>query len=257
MKLLELWPQPNFAGSGTRSNFIRNPPWTIDRDNVDTRVDHNLSDSDKIFGRVSIARYKSLRDSVFPQPARGGQGNDRGIDDNPARSVAFSYTRIIRPTLLNEFRYGFLRQVVDKRELSDEPFAELTAKYGIHGIPPAGRLFGLPQFTLSGRIGYQDLGEPGSMPNFKIHQVHQYLDNVSWNRGNHNFKFGTDLRWNRSDIFGGASSHGNFTFDGQFTGHQPGRFPAGRRGAVGPDHAVARADALPQLHVLCAGRLES
>ena len=59
-----------------------------------------------------------------------------------------------------------LRQVVDKRELTDVPFAELTAKYGIQGLPAAGRLFGLPQFSLSGRIGYQGLGEPGSMPNF-------------------------------------------------------------------------------------------
>ncbi|MGH9661948.1 MAG: TonB-dependent receptor domain-containing protein, partial [Bryobacteraceae bacterium] len=39
----------------------------------------------------------------------------------------------------------------------------------------------------------------------------------SWNKGNHSFKFGADLRWNRSDIFGGSSAHGNFTFDGQFT----------------------------------------
>ena len=217
-KLLELWPQPNFTGSGTRNNFIRNPPWAADRDAWDTRIDHNLSEKDKIFGRVSISPFQNVREGVFSEPARGGQNNDRALDDNDARSVAFSYTRIFRPTLLNEFRYGFLRQKVDKRELTDQPLADLTAQYGIRGIPPNGRLFGLPQFTLSGRINYTGLGEPGSMPNFKIHQVHQYLDNVSWNRGNHNFKFGTDLRWNRSDIFGGASSHGGFTFDGSFTG---------------------------------------
>jgi hypothetical protein len=56
------------------------------------------------------------------------------------------------------------------------------------------------------------------MPNFKVHEVHQFLDNLSWNRGKHNLKFGADLRWNRSDIFGGNTSHGNFNFDGQFTG---------------------------------------
>ncbi|MGH9722669.1 MAG: carboxypeptidase regulatory-like domain-containing protein [Bryobacteraceae bacterium] len=217
-KVIELWPQPNFSGSGTRSNYIRNPPWSTDRDAYDTRIDHNLSGNDKLFGRFSLSRFDNLRDSVFPAPARGGQNNDRALDDNDARSVAFSYTRIIRPTLLNEFRYGFLRQKVDKRELSTEPLSALTAQYGIRGIPPNDRLFGLPQFTLSGRVGFQGLGEPGSMPNFKIHQVHQYLDNISWNRGNHNFKFGADFRWNRSDIFGGASSHGVFTFDGQFTG---------------------------------------
>ncbi len=216
-RVLELWPQPNFAGSGTRANFIRNPPWNTTRDAIDGRVDHNLSDSDKIFGRVSLMRFDNLRESVFEPPARGGQGNDRAFDDNDARSAAFSYTRILRANLINEFRYGFNRQKVDKRELSKEPLSELTARYGIRGIPGNDRLFGLPLFTLGGAIGYQNLGEPGSMPNFKISQVHQYLNNLSWNKGRHNFKFGADLRWNRSDIFGGNSSHGNFTFDGNFT----------------------------------------
>ncbi|MCL5742669.1 MAG: TonB-dependent receptor, partial [Acidobacteria bacterium] len=232
VKLFDLWPQANFSGSGTRSNFIRNPPWNIGRDNVDARVDHNISDNDKIFARVSIARNMTLRDGVFAEPARGGQGNDRGIDDNPARSVAFSYTHIFRPNLLNEFRYGFVRQVANKRELTDQSFADLTSQYGIRGIPTPGGLYGLPQFTLSGRVGYQNLGETGSMPNFKIHQVHQYLDNVSWNHGNHNFKFGTDMRWNRSDILGGGNSHGNFTYDGQFTGVSLADFLLGMTGQL-------------------------
>ena len=226
-RMLELWPQPNFSGSGTRSNFIRNPPWNATRDALDARVDHNLSEKDKIFGRFSLMRFDNLRDGVFEAPARGGQNNDRAFDDNDARSIAFSYTRIFTPTLVNEFRYGFVRQKVDKRELSKDPLSELTERFGIRGIPGDSRLFGLPQFTLSGRVTYTGFGEPGSMPNFKIHQVHQYLDNVSWNRGRHNAKFGVDLRWNRSDIFGGASSHGSFTFDGQFTNISLGDFLLG------------------------------
>ncbi len=216
-KLLDLWPAPNFAGSGTRQNFSANPPWNLNRDQVDARVDHNLSDNDKIFGRVSINRSDGLRSSIFAPPARGGQGNDRAVDKNSAHSAAFSWTRILRPTLINEFRYGFVRQLVDKRELSTESTAELTKRYGITGIPEDSQLRGLPQFTLSGGITYQGLGEPGSMPNFKIHQLHQFLDSLSWNHGNHSFKFGGDLRWNRSDIFGGDAAHGGFTFDGSGT----------------------------------------
>ncbi|MBM3747415.1 MAG: hypothetical protein FJW34_16645, partial [Acidobacteria bacterium] len=231
-KMIELWPQPNFAGSGTRANFIRNPPWNTTRDALDARIDHNLTENDKMFGRFSLSRYDNLRDSLFEPPARGGQGNDRAFDDNDARSAAFSYTRLFTPTLLNEFRYGFNRQKVDKRELSKELSSELNARYGIKGIPAHGRLFGLPLFTLSGALGYANLGEPGSMPNFKISQVHQYLNNLSWNRGNHNFKFGADVRWNRSDIFGGASSHGSLTFDGQFTRVSFGDFLLGMPGSA-------------------------
>ena len=216
-RMLDLWPQPNFAGTGTRANFIRNPGWSTTRDQVDTRIDHNLSAADKLFGRLSVFRFDNLRDSVFEQPARGGQNNDRAFDDNDARSVAFSYTRILTPRLLNEFRYGFSRQKVDKREITHELLGTVTERYGIRGIPGNDRLFGMPEFSFSGGIGYTGLGEPGSMPNFKISQVHQYQENLSWNRGAHNFKFGADLRWNRSDIFGGSSSHGSFSFDGQFT----------------------------------------
>jgi hypothetical protein len=226
-RMLELWPMPNFAGLGTRQNFIRNPPWNTTRDQIDGRMDHNFSDNDKVFGRLSLNRFDMFRGSVFDPPARGGQNNDRAFDDNDARSAAFSYTRVLRPTLINEFRYGFSRQKVDKRELSQEPMAQVNERYGIRGLPAHDRLFGLPMFSLGGAIGYQNLGEPGSMPNFKISQVHQYLNNLSWNRRNHNVKFGMDLRWNRSDIFGGAGAHGNFTFDGQFTGVSFGDFLLG------------------------------
>jgi Carboxypeptidase regulatory-like domain len=217
-KLLPLWPAPNFAGTNSRNNFVSNPPSTVKRDNIDTRIDHNFSDKDKIFGRFSRQGFTSDVESIFPEPARGGDGNTFSINTNPAHSVAFSYTRILRPTLVNEFRYGFVRQLVNLHELTNQPLSELTAQYGIKGIPGNGSLFGLPLFTLNGGIGFQGLGEPGSMPNFKIHQVHQYLDNVSWNRGNHNFKFGTDLHWQRSDILGGNNSHGQFQFNGTFTG---------------------------------------
>jgi hypothetical protein len=218
-RMLELWPAPNFGGSGTRQNYISAPPWNTDRDQLDVRIDHNVSSADRIFGRFSKSKFDTLRGAALPQPGRGDQGNDRAFDDNDARSGVFSWTRVLTPTLINEFRYGFIRQKVDKRELTDLPFSELTTKFGITGIPANDRLFGLPRFALAAPIGYTGLGEPGSMPNFKIHQVHQWLDNVSWNRGAHSFKVGLDLRWNRSDIFGGAGSHGNFQFDGQFTGN--------------------------------------
>jgi hypothetical protein len=216
--LLALWPEPNFGGSGTRQNFTATPPWNNDRDQFDTRIDWDASEKDKIFGRYSRNRTDNLRGSVFAAPARGAQNNDRAFDDDDANSAVFSWTRLLSPTLVNEFRYGFSRQKVDKRELSEEPMRELMDQYGIRGIPAYDRLYGLPRFAFAGAVPYEGLGEPGSMPNFKIHQVHQYLNNLSWYRGNHNFKVGGDLRWNRTDIFGGNQAHGNFNFDGQFTG---------------------------------------
>ena len=167
---------------------------------------------------------------MFPEPARGGQNNDRGIDDNPARSIAFSYTRIFRPTLLNEFRYGFLRQVVDKRELTGQSFADLTSQYGIQGIPAAGRLFGLPAVyalrprRLSGfrraRLHAEFQDPPGaSIPGQRLLESRQpqfqvrhrpALEPLGYLRRRH--------------------SHGNFTYDGQFTGISLADFLLGHTG---------------------------
>jgi hypothetical protein len=216
-KLLPLWPEANFAGTG-RTNFVANPPSVLTRNTFDTRVDHNFSDRDKIFGRFSHQVLNSNINSIFPEPARGALGNTYSVNTNPAYSVAFSYTRIFRPTLVNEFRYGFGRQLVNLHELTDVPLSKLTDQYGINGVPGNASLFGLPEFDLTGGVNFTGLGETGSMPNFKIHQVHQYLDNLTWNHGNHSFKFGTDLHWQRSDILGGNSSHGQFQFNGSYTG---------------------------------------
>ena len=217
VKMIELWPSPNFSGSGTRSNYISGPAWINDRDQYDWRVDHSLTERDKIFGRFSKNNIENVRGAVFAGPARGGQANDRAIDSDSAHTGAFSWTHILSPSLVNEFRYGFIRQKADKHELTEELSTDLNAKYGIRGVPPIANLRGLPIFGFAGGINYTGFGEPGSMPNFKIHQVHQWLDNVSWNHGNHSYKAGVDLRWNRSDIFGGDAGHGNFQFDGTFT----------------------------------------
>jgi hypothetical protein len=216
-KLLSLWPEPNLTGVG-RTNFNANPPSTLDRNTLDARIDHNFSDRDKVFGRFSHQVLNSDIEGIFPEPARGALGNTYSINDNPAYSVAFSYVRILKPTLVNEFRYGFIRQSVDLHELTSTPLSDLTAKYGINGIPGNSSLFGLPEFDFTGAVNFTGLGETGSIPNFKIHQVHQYLDNLTWNRGNHSFKFGADLHWQRSDILGGNSSHGDFSFNSSYTG---------------------------------------
>ena len=226
-KLLPLWPEPNYVGPG-RSNYVSNPASTLWRNTIDTRIDHSFTDRDKIFGRFSHQILNSDINSIFPEPARGALGNTYSVNTNPAYSVAFSYTHIFGPTLVNEFRYGFVRQLVNLHELTDTPLSSLTAKYGINGIPGNSSLFGLPEFDFTGSgLGFTGLGETGSIPNFKIHQVHQYLDNLTWNHGNHSFKFGTDLHWQRSDILGGNNSHGVIGFNGTYTGISLGDFLVG------------------------------
>lgn len=215
-KLIQLYPEPNFTPSGTRANYVSGPPWKETRDQIDTRIDHNFSDQDKLFGRVSLMRYVNRRESVLPIPARGAQGNDFAEDDNDAHTLAVGYTKIFSPTLINETRFGYRRLKVDKKPLTKEE--DLSEKFGIRGVQQFKDITGLPRFTFSGRFGFQGLGEAFFANNYKVSEGYQYLSNMTWIRNNHTLKFGADIRFDRTDIVGSRNAIGEFNFNGKFTG---------------------------------------
>lgn len=213
-RLAELWPLPNFGGSGARANYIAAPPWKQSRDQVDARVDHNFNESNKVFARVSITDTQNERYPSLPQPARGGQGFEWNRFNNPARSAALSYTRIVSPSMVNEARLGFSRLNVIAT-----PFAEkwYGSEYGIRIPRPDERITGLPQFTFGGRFGYTAIGESQFAPTQKIGENLQLLENLTWIRSSHTIKAGIDIRWTRADNFSAQNAPGVFNFNGRFT----------------------------------------
>src|SRR5262249_27931484 len=86
--LLPLLPPRNFPASGTRANYISAPPFTVTRDQIDTRVDHNISSYDRMFVRFSATHLHQVRSSVFPTPARGDDDAFRNRTDTPVRNLA-------------------------------------------------------------------------------------------------------------------------------------------------------------------------
>ena len=114
-------------------------------------------------------------------------------------------------------------------------------------------MFGLPPISLGGPLSFQGLGETGSLPNFRIVQVHQYLDNLSWTRGNHSLKVGVDVRWNRSDALIGGGSHGGFSFSGNFTRASMADYLLGWTTGATLSTITSANLRVSQLHVLCHG----
>lgn len=220
-KLLALYPEPNFVGS-TRANYVSSPPWRVDRDQYDIRIDHHFAASDTVFGRVSWYRFDNLRGAPLPGIARGGGvGNDRALDDNDGLSLAVSHTHIFHPSLLNEFRFGYKFLKVDKIHAdTTETVQELARKFGIRGIPetPERRVLGLPVFALGGALGFTGLGGSGSLPNFKETGTFQFLDNVTLIRGRHSLRLGADIRYDNTNIRGCNICRGQFQFTGRYTG---------------------------------------
>ncbi len=218
LKLLTLYPEPNYQDPATRDNYLSHPPWRIDRNQFDFRLDHTLSERDMAFGRYSFYRFHSLRAGPLPGLARGGIGNDRALDDNRGQHLTLSETHVFGLSLINEVRLGYKSLRAYKRNSSDVPLAEANARFGIRGVPPTPGIFGLTRFLFAGRLGYQGLGGAMFQPNLKGASTVQILDNFTWLRGNHALKFGADIRYDRSDIDGSQWSRGEYQFNGRFTG---------------------------------------
>jgi hypothetical protein len=216
-KLAELYPNPNFADN-TRRNFVNNPPWKTDRDQLDFRYDHTFSAKDTFFVRYSHYRYDNLQAPPLPGIARGGVGNDRGLDDNDGKHLATSWTHLVSPTTINELRLGYKYLKVNKVQPDTPPQSELNAQFGLKGFNEAPSILGLPRIFFAGGLPHVGLGGSNNLPNGKTSDTWQFVDNLTLVRGNHSFKAGLDIRRDYSDILGAAAATGGVRFNGRYTG---------------------------------------
>ncbi|MCA1592685.1 MAG: TonB-dependent receptor, partial [Acidobacteria bacterium] len=76
------------------------------------------------------------------------------------------------------------------------------------------------------------VGRNGNVPQQTIQKKHQFRDDLSWNRGNHGFKFGADFVYEPTlgGIFAFTSAPSySFNFDPADIANNPGQFPQGFR----------------------------
>jgi len=169
---------PNFTGD-LNSNFAQNRPTTNDSNGFQVRIDHRLTDDDNIF-----FRYTEHRVSVLNPIGESGStgGSSQG------RNYGGAWTHVFNANIVLDVRAGYAgRPGVDasqqnQHELGTDPLASLgfldVEKYG-------GLLVRLANWTAGGS---NDFGVRGAAlrenPNWSV------TPNISWLRGNHNFKFG-------------------------------------------------------------------
>jgi hypothetical protein len=212
------YPAPNVPGREyLPNNFFFAPTDKEKSDQFDIKIDHNIGDRDRIWGRWSIRRDNKLQNGPLPLSAQGG-GLGQTID-LPGDNWAGSWTHSFTSNLYNEARYGFTHFPTRFDILDTE---NLNKKYGIKGAPGDtmndGLDHGLARFTPT---GYNEIGSRSFWPNNNFLDNAQFNDNILWQRGNHSIKTGVEYR--RSMVFREASRfrRGQFAFNGIFTVQQP------------------------------------
>jgi len=199
------------------NNYSVNALGTNRGDQMDVRVDENVTSKIELFERFSLSQEMRFQAPVFSGIADGGNYNtgNRPLD---TRGLVLGYTHAISSTLVNSARIGFNRV----HYISNNP------SYGQH-YPPSGLQFpGVPNnpsingLTWFGLSGYHGLGEPTYTPTKSTTQAIQLTDSLSFVHGKHWLKMGPQFRFDQFNLLQIGQPRGNVQFTGQYTAVDPG-----------------------------------
>ncbi len=198
---MNYYPIANRAGSAANANnFVGSSANLLNRDIVVARLDHQFRPADLFTARYYINNSGTNNSGTYGIPASDPAGD---ITDVRIQSMLGALTHIFRPNLVNELRLTYLRRkYLDTRAGYDE---NLAGAIGLKGVSNAA----FPAFTIP---GYAALGNSTAVYRFQTPILdRQILDSLSWNRGQHAWKFGMEFRAGANDEIRDRGSAGNFT----------------------------------------------
>jgi hypothetical protein len=197
---------------------------TRNRDRADGRIDHELTSSDSLFGRVSWQRRDP---DAFTFESTGGNGGggltNLGILDRASRAVtiATGWTRIFSNSIVNELRGGYSEDVRDRR--SQYVAGDVAANAGIEIPSLAQDVPGFPQFIFAGANRPSDIRDQRQNTFRDLDQAaFSISNNTTWVKGRHSVRFGGSYARNfATDGYstGANESKGQYNFSGWATGN--------------------------------------
>jgi hypothetical protein len=217
-KILSLFPAPE--NSNVLNNFVGSGSGPFTSNSFDTRIDYTASQSLNFFGRFSLAYYTISGKGLLG--AIGGPGNG-GTSDAPGLagssnthnySLATGFNKTVSTTWLTDFRFGYFKY--NPQTQKPDTGTPMTG-FGIPGanIPGDPKTNGLGAFLLgpdplSGQNCTSNAGNSGCVissfgdglgvarcncPLTESEQQFQFVNNWTHIRGNHQIKFGADIRY--------------------------------------------------------------
>jgi hypothetical protein len=181
LKVFNAYPKGNVVGSGDLLNTVVyqfNAPRHAKQDTYIARLDYTVDSAGKhqVFWRGNLQNDHTGGTPQFPGlPASGIQlSNNKGI--------AAGHTWVVRPNIVNSFRYGFTRQGGETSNPQDAPFTSFR--------------------------GYDTIYATGTNTK-RFVPVHSFNEDFAWTHRNHDLRFGATIRvinnrLSRNNTFHGA-----------------------------------------------------
>ncbi len=217
--ILALVPLPNQAGA---NNFFRTANLLDNSDRLLTRVDWRPGSSDTIFARYIYSHRKRDIPGAFGGVLDGTGTSAFGNQTIKTNALVAGWTRVLSTRMVNEARFSWSQARSDavQQSFGLTPPSAAQIPGMITNPIVAG---GFPGISITGFFGGSGLGRLGSpdfLPKFQHTNQFEYLDTLSWLRGNHTFKFGADIMAPmRNQFFDVPATRGSLSFGGGFSGN--------------------------------------
>ena len=224
-KIAALFPDPNFGpafgtpGSWTGApNYIFSTVVPNDTWSLDGRVDHTLNERNHLSGSYSYY-HVSRQDPAWTSDPVAGNGNFATQYRTHTQLFSLDWTHNLTNTFLSDARIGFNRDYAHSDPIGLTLGKSLAPTFGLNGIPDTPNTAGLPPIEIN---GLQRLGTAPWRPQYQISQGWNLIENLSWLKGSHSFKFGYEYL-KRGDNFldirapqGEPQINGIYTAGGSF-----------------------------------------
>jgi hypothetical protein len=128
---------------------------------------------------------------------------------NRGQNAGFTWTHLFSSRWVNEARLGFNR--LRAAGLQQDHGINISQQMGFPTVSSNPVDWGYPNVNL---YGFDGIGAPVNYPQDRHDNTYEVADNLAWNTGRHQFKFGTDIRRFQLNSYLDFLSRGDWFFDG-------------------------------------------
>lgn len=192
---------------GLTNNYVQNNGSPFNRDGFVLRMDFVESAKSQWTGRYSWGTEVQSTQTINVSGSKITTGYEQYLGSN---------TRILSPNIVNEARFGYSRffnALTAIGAFQTNYVSQLNLPNLAPGPPVT---WGIPNVTFSGD-GFSGFGDNSDGPYQNSNNTTQFIDNLSWNKGTHSFKFGFEYDRQNFNQFGNQYTRGQYQFNANAT----------------------------------------
>lgn len=223
---MKMYPLPNTQGVAwtNANNYYSQGSSSLDIDQIDARVDHNITANHRLFVRYSYRNQDSLPAVLWPAELKAAETSQN--ERNRMHNGVVDYTMTPNPSTIVNLRAGYARSLYYYENMG---LGFLASSLGFpSAIDTAGALAMFPRLSAS---GYNTLGNQDNR--YNAFMTYTFAGSVTRLKGNHTLKAGYDGRLIQVNNKESRATSGDFSFSAGMTqGPNPNTAAANRGNSI-------------------------